>query len=72
MDRLLQKKPASHADVKSFVFIETRKSIPAGTTRHMIAGLPGFKIAIGIPTEEDRVQSDPQEIETHFEPLESS
>jgi hypothetical protein len=37
----------------------------------MIARLPGFEIAIGIPTEEDRVQSDPQEIETYFELLES-
>jgi hypothetical protein len=71
MDISLQKKLASYADVNDFVFIETGKSIPADTIRHLIARLPGFKIAIGIPSEEDRVQSDPQEIDTYFELLES-
>jgi hypothetical protein len=37
----------------------------------MIARLPGFKSAIGILTEEFRVQSDPQEIEAYLELLES-
>jgi hypothetical protein len=56
MDRVLQKKPVFHADVNDFPFIETGKYIPADTIRHMIASPPGFKIAIGIPTEHDRVQ----------------
>jgi spore germination protein YaaH len=67
----LQKKPASHADVKNPIFIEPGKATTTGTIRHMIARLPGIKIAIGIPTEEDRVQSDPQEVEAYFEPLQS-
>jgi hypothetical protein len=36
----------------------------------MIARLPGFKIAVGIPTEEQRMRSDPREIDAYFERLE--
>jgi hypothetical protein len=68
-DRFLQKKPISHADVNNSIFTEPGKATTTDTIRHMIARLPGIKVAIGIPTEEDRVQSDPQEVEAHFDPF---
>jgi hypothetical protein len=69
-DQFAQGTPASYADINDFIFIETGKSIPANTVRHMISRLQGFKTAVGIPTEAKRVESDPREIDAHFDRLE--
>jgi hypothetical protein len=55
MDAVLQKKLASYAHGKGFLFIEIGESITAHAIRHMIARVPGLKFAIGILTEVGRI-----------------
>jgi hypothetical protein len=70
MDQFRQRTPASYADINDFLLIETGKSIPIDTVRHLVRDLPGFKIVIGMPTEEERALFDPQEVGAYFERLE--
>jgi hypothetical protein len=65
------KRPASYFEIVSYIGEEFGIHLPIDSIRHIIRGLPQFKVIQGIPTDARRLESNPVEIDQYYDALDS-